>query len=1027
MGADITVTAPFTVTAINTSNGQNCHGVSLSNGVLTISDGSAVVTMSGTSTSTAGNASGIELTGISGTVCSTPPCNWILNGDSTVAASGNYGIVSSGNNNFRDTAMVWTGNSAGFHGIGIFFNTIVSSGIGNFELIGSTSGAGRSGVYFGVDGTAIATDGTNVIMTGTAPFAFDEISYQRAYNPPSQTFGSVVYNSPVRFSGGVTFTGYHNVEILGGCLCTSGLFQLSNQGETTLAGPLSIVSIGNPSVGPGVLVKWATSELQISSVLSILSPTTLIGNVEVNTVSPSASLALMATLDGAFDLVGSGSGTIEVFASVGAVTRLASITMASTLAVFRVQSTVGGVETAAGQVYGCPVESLSPGISFASFDTSGELTFAGINGSPVALKGNTIVVSGAVTSELAVTNTGIAGTRLVSLSGTYAAGVTVFSDMQLSTDADFQQELHMRAQSVLNASNSGGVLGCASVAGLFMEDTSTLAIDMGSTDVPCTGFDSFSVSSSVVISPTALVTFAGGPPPRGATFFFVRGQDSATGAFSNLAEGATVTVGGVVLTATYLLDETFIPGVDFALVSNSLPVAVDDAYTISALVHIEPSPGLLGNDMDPDGCCVTAAFVASNPPMGEGTVVLVSDGSFTYTSGGFIGPTSFTYVITDSLETSAPATVLLTVVDGSPTPTTTATFTVTDTSTATATPTATPPPSATPSMTRTASTSRSTTISKTASSSFTNSPTPTSTVTPTISLTRTGTGTASTSKSPTATITPTGTPTVTTTASPSETPSGTHSPSSTRSIVVGDNGLEAPLPDPSALPSPSISPSMSPIIDASPSRTSTLSPSTNRPVIEVVVVGGEQSTEPVPVMNPSGQEVATVAVPDSVDGVLVITTNEDLPVTQEVSSIVLDVTILSDSGEEVTKFEEPIELCFASSHAADDVCLGFYNAKGEWECEDYCLTSQGSGVCGKTDHLTNFALLLDSSAGSDEKCGSQSSDFLIIYLSIAFVGLAACIVVAAIVAYEIKHRLAMAEREASFRSIGRGIASASQS
>lgn len=166
-----------------------------------------------------------------------------------------------------------------------------------------------------------------------------------------------------------------------------------------------------------------------------------------------------------------------------------------------------------------------------------------------------------------------------------------------------------------------------------------------------------------------------------------------------------------------------------------------------------------------------------------------------------------------------------------------------------------------------------------------------------------------------------------------------------------------------------------------------------------------------------------MSVPDGTEGVLVITTNEELPVTPEVSSFVLDVTVLNESGEEVTKFEEPLQLCFASSFSVDEVCLGFYNSKGEWECEDYCLTNEGSGVCGMTDHLTNFALLLDSSAGSDEKCGSESTDYLIIYLSIAFVGLAVCIVVAAIVVYEARHRWVIAEREASFRSIGKDIAS----
>ncbi|PKH39018.1 hypothetical protein CXG46_14940 [Nocardioides alpinus] len=93
---------------------------------------------------------------------------------------------------------------------------------------------------------------------------------------------------------------------------------------------------------------------------------------------------------------------------------------------------------------------------------------------------------------------------------------------------------------------------------------------------------------------------------------------------------------------------------------NVAPVATDDAFsTVSGESLSLAAPGVLGNDTDADGGTLTATRL-SEPVNGE--VTLAANGSFTYTpDAGFVGKDQFTYEASDGTDTSAPATVTLTV------------------------------------------------------------------------------------------------------------------------------------------------------------------------------------------------------------------------------------------------------------------------------------------------------------------------------------------------------------------------------
>lgn len=79
-----------------------------------------------------------------------------------------------------------------------------------------------------------------------------------------------------------------------------------------------------------------------------------------------------------------------------------------------------------------------------------------------------------------------------------------------------------------------------------------------------------------------------------------------------------------------------------------------------------------------------------------------------------------------------------------------------------------------------------------------------------------------------------------------------------------------------------------------------------------------------------------------------------------------------------TKFNGEATICLTvdSKESTQSACLAFYNEKTTtWECQDPCLTPNKDQLCGKTDHLTSFAILLGTRSDS-ETCSSGSIPFV---------------------------------------------------
>ena len=140
---------------------------------------------------------------------------------------------------------------------------------------------------------------------------------------------------------------------------------------------------------------------------------------------------------------------------------------------------------------------------------------------------------------------------------------------------------------------------------------------------------------------------------------------------------------------------------------------------------------------------------------------------------------------------------------------------------------------------------------------------------------------------------------------------------------------------------------------------------------------------------------------------------------QLVASIVLNITLSDRKGNSITQLTTPLTICLALSRPEKKgkrVCLGYYNEyQRKWRCEDECLTSvvtkdtkasRGTKseilLCGETNHLTNFALLL---TGSDREYPCQSSQGKsLAWISLGMVGGAVVAFVCSVLVIEVHFR-----------------------
>lgn len=143
-------------------------------------------------------------------------------------------------------------------------------------------------------------------------------------------------------------------------------------------------------------------------------------------------------------------------------------------------------------------------------------------------------------------------------------------------------------------------------------------------------------SGTLTLQPSGAFTYTPAADFAGAVAFTYK-------AFDGLRESAPATV-------TLLVSNV-----------NDTPVASNNAYTVGVDTPLSvAAPGILDNDTDADvGTVLSASLVAT---VSQGQLFLSANGGFVYTPpAGFTGTETFTYRVSDGLETSNVATVSITV------------------------------------------------------------------------------------------------------------------------------------------------------------------------------------------------------------------------------------------------------------------------------------------------------------------------------------------------------------------------------
>eukprot|EP01095_Lingulamoeba_sp_RSL-Kostka_P001483 TRINITY_DN1205_c1_g1_i8.p1 TRINITY_DN1205_c1_g1~~TRINITY_DN1205_c1_g1_i8.p1 ORF type:complete len:360 (+),score=137.03 TRINITY_DN1205_c1_g1_i8:1404-2483(+) len=327
--------------------------------------------------------------------------------------------------------------------------------------------------------------------------------------------------------------------------------------------------------------------------------------------------------------------------------------------------------------------------------------------------------------------------------------------------------------------------------------------------------------------------------------------------------------------------------------------------------------------------------------------------------------------------------------------------------------------------TRTQTKTSSSTRTESSTSTSSNTGTQTSTQTPTKTPTRTPTTT------PTKTSTSTPTPTTTPTSTVSETSSKTTTPTTTLILTLSPTSTSTPTSTSSSTSTSSVSSTNTPTSSPSPSQTSQVdsnnengedgvtndedNASLGTDVIPVTVnlPPGSSSTETQSISLSNGEKsIGQLLVPDSILGdsgsLTVGTVDLSTIPTDDVGSTVIDITLIDGNGFIQTSLDTDIELCLSTNEneEIEDLCLGYLDESinpPEWTCEDQCLEKDGDFVCGTSDHLTSFAVLLDSGSGSGG-CGNNEDNKLYIYLSVAAIVIALLCIIFVVVSFDIKKR-----------------------
>ena len=176
----------------------------------------------------------------------------------------------------------------------------------------------------------------------------------------------------------------------------------------------------------------------------------------------------------------------------------------------------------------------------------------------------------------------------------------------------------------------------------------------------------------------------------------------------------------------------------------------------------------------------------------------------------------------------------------------------------------------------------------------------------------------------------------------------------------------------------------------------------------------------------SGVSFGAISIPSGLSdrplSTLTIQVTSGIPAnfSRQLGGINLDITLLDSRGNLVTELDDPLTICLPRQKKAarKDSCLGYFEEKkSRWKCEDTCLANKAekSLLCGETDHLTNFALLL---AGNSADPCSPPIEKTLSWISLGFVIGAIVLLLLSAVVIEIHTRFRVLKQNRKLEQLG---------
>lgn len=120
---------------------------------------------------------------------------------------------------------------------------------------------------------------------------------------------------------------------------------------------------------------------------------------------------------------------------------------------------------------------------------------------------------------------------------------------------------------------------------------------------------------------------------------------------------------------------------------------------------------------------------------------------------------------------------------------------------------------------------------------------------------------------------------------------------------------------------------------------------------------------------------------------------------------IIDITLTDELGNNISNLADDLIICFTDNDVDDDTCLSFFNTfTRQWECEDECLQQKDGEYCGKTNHLTSFALLFNGIDGGND-CDNSNYNEVYGWISLGMLIFAIIIISIAVIGNEIRYKM----------------------